>query len=54
MNEDDLESLLLARSPRFQALLAKSRESIHEGKGLSSKEFWKSVASRNRKKATRK
>ena len=48
MNDEDLESLLLARSPRFQALLAKSRESIRAGKGLSSRDFWKSVAHRGR------
>jgi hypothetical protein len=46
-----VERLILARSPRFQALLAKSRQSIADGKGLSSKEFWKAVAKRQRKKA---
>ncbi len=50
-DDDDLERLILARSPRFQALLAKSRQSIVEGKGLSNKEFWKAVAKRQRKKA---
>lgn len=49
MNDEDLESLLLARSPRFQALLAKSRESIRAGKGLSSRDFWKAVAHRHRR-----
>ena len=34
-DEDDLERLLLGRSPRFQALLNRSRQSINEGKGLS-------------------
>ena len=46
VNDDDLENLLLARSPRLQALLAKSRESIQAGKGLSSRDFWKAVAGR--------
>ena len=46
MNDEDLESLLLARSPRLQALLTKSRESIQAGKGLSSRDFWKGVAGR--------
>jgi len=50
MNDEDLESLLLARSPRFQALLAKSRESIQAGQALSSKDFWKAVAFRQRKR----
>jgi len=53
-DDEDLESLLFARSPRLQALLAKSRESIRAGEGLSEKEFWKSVASRSRTKASRK
>ena len=48
MNDEDLECLLLARSPRFQALLAKSRQSIKAGKGLSSSAFWKTVAHRHR------
>jgi prevent-host-death family protein len=43
IDDDDLESIILARSPRFQALLAKSRESIRAGKGLSEDEFWQAV-----------
>lgn len=42
-DDDDLERLMLARSPRFQALLNRSRKSIQEGKGLSEKEFWEAV-----------
>ncbi len=48
MNDEDLESLLLARSPRLQALLAKSRASIQAGKGLSSRNFWKAAAGRTK------
>lgn len=47
-DDDDLEGLLLARSPRFQALLEKSRRSIRSGKGLTPKEFWKAVAQRHK------
>ena len=43
-DDDDLERLILARSPRFQALLEKSRRSIESAKGLSSEEFWQAVA----------
>ena len=43
VDEDDLERLVLARSPRFQALLNKSRQSIKAGKGLSRDEFWRAV-----------
>ena len=49
-DEDDLDSLVLARSPRFQALLTKSRRSIAAGKGLSSSEFWKAVRQNRGKK----
>ncbi len=44
--DDDLERLLLGRSPRFQAMLARSRQSIKEGEGLSEKVFWKAVRKR--------
>lgn len=36
----------LSRSPRFQRLLARSRASIKEGKGLSHDDFWRAVAER--------
>ena len=49
-DEDDLESLILARSPRFQALLDKSRQSIAADKGLARNEFWKTVRRRGRGK----
>jgi prevent-host-death family protein len=49
VDDDDLESLLLARSPRFQALLDKSRGSIRAGKGLGASDFWRAVAERHRK-----
>ena len=50
VDDDDLEGLILARSPRFQGLLDKSRQSLKAGKGLSRKDFWKAVAERNQKK----
>lgn len=46
IDDDDLEGLLLARSPRFQALLEKSRQSIKAGKGLSREDFWEAVDER--------
>ena len=49
-DDDDLESLIVARSPRLQALLDKSRQSLKAGKGLPRKEFWKAVADRRRNK----
>jgi len=44
------ERLLLARSPRFQALLDRSRRSIRAGKGLSRDAFWQAVARRTHAK----
>lgn len=44
---DDLEGLLLARSPRFQGMLSRARDSIKSGKGLSRGDFWKAVAERD-------
>ncbi|HEX7183983.1 MAG TPA: type II toxin-antitoxin system Phd/YefM family antitoxin [Thermoanaerobaculia bacterium] len=52
VDDDDLEGLLLARSPRFQALLDKSRASIQAGKGLSSQQFWDAVAERHGERAS--
>jgi prevent-host-death family protein len=43
VDDDDLERLVLSRSPRFQALLDQSRKSVAEGKGLSREEFWQKV-----------
>jgi prevent-host-death family protein len=45
-DDDDLERLMLGRSPRFQALLNRSRESMKEGKGLSENAFWRAVRKR--------
>lgn len=42
-DNDDLERLLLARNPCFQALMAQAQESIKAGKTLSSDEFWARV-----------
>lgn len=50
-DDDDLESLMLGRSPRFRAMLDRSRQSIQQGKGLSEDEFWKAV--RGRAEATK-
>ncbi len=47
VDDDDLERLLLSRSPRFQALLNKSRESIRAGSAVSHEEFWKNVRQRS-------
>ena len=45
-DDDDLERLLLGRSPRFQAMLNRSRQSLKGGEGLSEQDFWKAVRKR--------
>ena len=40
IDDDDLEDLILARSPRFQAMLAKSQKSLRAGKGVAEEAFW--------------
>jgi prevent-host-death family protein len=47
-DEDDLENLVLARSPRFLARIEKARRSIRQGKGLTEAEFWTAVETRHR------
>jgi prevent-host-death family protein len=49
-DDDDLERLVLAHSPRFQALLDRSEQSIEAGKGLSRDEFWQAVEQRHKEK----
>ena len=49
-DDEDLQRLLLARSPRFQAMLGRSRRSIKAGRGLTRDAFWQAVADRHRKK----
>ena len=44
IDDDDLERLLLSRSPRFRSLLSKSRASIRAGKGVPHDVFWKAAA----------
>jgi prevent-host-death family protein len=50
-DEDELERLVLAHSPRFQALLDKSRRQIEETGGIPHNVFWREVKAANRPKA---
>jgi len=54
-DEDEIERLLMAYSPRLQAILAASRKQIREGEVLSHEDFWAEVeASRTPKPRGRK
>jgi prevent-host-death family protein len=45
-DDQELERLIVAHSPRLQALLGKSRQSIKAGKGLTRAAFWRAVKHR--------
>src|SRR5438046_4522232 len=47
-DEDELERLVLAHSPKFQAILDKSRRQIDEMGGIPHEEFWRQVDAENR------
>ncbi len=42
-DEDEIERLLMAYSPRLQAILAASRQQIQDGDVLTHEEFWAEV-----------
>ncbi len=42
-NEEELERIILAYSPKFQGLLEKSRNQIQDRSGIPHKDFWKEV-----------
>jgi len=42
-DEDELERLVLAHSPKFQAILEKSRRQIEATGGIPDEDFWREV-----------
>src|SRR5579871_2596032 len=48
-DDDELERLVLAHSPKFQAILGVSRQQIEENRGISHDEFWRTVATNSSK-----
>lgn len=50
-DEDELERLVLAHSPKFQALLDKSRRQIEETGGIPHDVFWREVEGETRRDA---
>ena len=42
-NEDELERLVLAYSPKFQEILNVSKQQIRRGEGIHHEELWKEV-----------
>ena len=47
-NEDELERLVLAHSPEFQALLDKSRRRIEATGGIPHADFWRELEAESR------
>src|SRR5437588_12896392 len=50
-DEDELERLVLAHSPKFQAILEKSRRQIDETGGIAHDVFWREVEAESREDA---
>src|SRR6266480_1071148 len=50
-DEDELERLVLAHSPKFQALLDRSRRQIEETGGIPHEQFWREVQVETLKRA---
>lgn len=42
-NEDELERLILAHSPRFRAILDAAERRIEEGEGIAHEDFWREI-----------
>ncbi len=42
-DNEELERLVLAYSPRFQSILEESRRQIREGQGVPHEDLWRSV-----------
>lgn len=49
-DEDEIERLLMAYSPRLQAILESSRQQIRDGDLLGHEEFWQEVAATRKSK----
>jgi prevent-host-death family protein len=47
-DDDELERLMLAHSPKFRAIIEKSRRQIEETGGIPHDRFWQEVEAENR------
>jgi prevent-host-death family protein len=43
-DEDEVERLKMAHSPKLRAILDKSLKSIKQGRGIKAEQFWKELA----------
>jgi len=44
-DEDEIERMLLAHSPKFHSILDVAEQQIREGKGIKHEDFWREVES---------
>jgi len=42
-DEDEIERMILAYSPKFQNILEMAEQEIREGKGIKHEDFWREV-----------
>ena len=42
-DEDELERLILAYSPKFQSILQKAKKEVQESGGIAHKAFWQDI-----------
>jgi len=42
-DEDEIERMILAYSPKFQRILQTAERQIHAGQGIPHKEFWQEI-----------
>jgi len=45
-DEDEIERMLLAHSPKFQSILDVAEQQIREGKGIKHEDFWRKIESK--------
>ncbi len=48
-DEDEIERMLLAYSPKFQSILETAEQQIREGKGIKHEDFWRELESETTK-----
>lgn len=44
-DEDEIERLLIAHSPRFRSIVELAEQQIREGKGIKHADFWREIES---------
>lgn len=53
-DDEELERLILAHSPRLRAILEKARHQIRAGEGIANEDFWREMEEEAPAKARRK